>query len=314
MDDSSSDDDEGPQQITPQDSTPATSQVLSTSASTHTSTAPPVPSTRAVEEHVTSPPVVEESRNPYFKKLSLSSDSGPPAFSPPAVPQTQPFSPPASSSKDLPSTNPFHKIAQQEAAKPLVPAFTGNVSRRRPEEDDWSAAGSDKDDSDDEDKPTGGSAKQLASILFGTMAPPRPLSSMDNSKPATPVQDSRVSSPPPAPPMPGAFDSVSDQAPAAPPPPPPMPGTGAPSMPPPPPPMPGSSAPPPPPMPSMGAPPPPPMPSMGAPPPPPGPPPAPAVSGAGIGALLGEIKQGTGLRKTVTKDRSQASVSGRVLN
>ena len=42
-----------------------------------------------------------------------------------------------------------------------------------------SVVDSDDSSSDDDDAPQGG-AKQLASILFGTMAPPRPLSAMDN--------------------------------------------------------------------------------------------------------------------------------------
>ncbi|KAG9783896.1 hypothetical protein KCU88_g2967, partial [Aureobasidium melanogenum] len=334
--DSSSDDDEGPEQVTPQESTPATSQVLPSTVSSPPPAAPPVPSTSSGQEPTPlSSPAAEESRNPYFKKRTQSSENAPPAFSPPPVPQTQPFSPPQQPAApavpvDLPSTNPFHRMAQQEAAKPLTPSFTGAQSRRRPEEDEWSAAGSDNDNSSDEDEPpAGGSAKQLASILFGTMAPPRPLSAMD-SKPATPVQDSAPASastesgPPPPPPMPtGSAPS------APPPPPPPMPDTGAPSAPPPPPPMPGSSAPsappaalpPPPPVPESGAfsapPPPPPFPEVaaapGGPPPPP-PMPAPSSSGApGIGALLGEIQKGKGLRHVQTNDRSQSSVAGRVL-
>ena len=295
IDEDSSDDDDGPQQITPQESTPAQSQVLH----------PPVPSaappssTDSVHDPtpMSSPPPIEESRNPYFKKISQSSESTPaPAFSSPPIPQTQTFSPPpAATPGDLPSTNPFHRMAAQQEAQPLTSTFTGVQSRRRPEEDEWSAAGSDKDDSsdDDADPPASGSAKHLASILFGTMAPPRPLSAMD-SKPATPAPETPSSA---APPMPGSFD-----APGAPPPPP-MPDSGAPGMPPPPPPMPSSGAP--------AAPPPPPPPPGGNVPPPP-PMPAPSGGEAGIGALLGGIRAGKPLKKTQTKESAGGTV-GRVL-
>jgi hypothetical protein len=65
--------------------------------------------------------------------------------------------------------------------------------------------------------------------------------------------------------------------------------------------MPGSSAPPPPPMPNSSA--------------PRGPPTRTASSGGSpaVGALLGEIQAGKGLKKTVTRDRSTAAVAGRVL-
>ena len=113
-----------------------------------------------------------ESKNPYFKTMGHSSE--------------QVASPPASAQ----STNPFHRLTQQE---PIKPSFTGAAplerkTRARPEaDDDWSAAGSEADssDDDDDDRPGGGSAKQLASILFGTMAPPRPLSAMDEDKSAS---------------------------------------------------------------------------------------------------------------------------------
>ena len=307
--DDSSDDEDEPQQITPQESTPAQSQVLSPPSTA----APPIPqgaassTTDSVNDPtpVSSPPPAEESRNPYFRRYSQQQQPSEPSFSPPPAPPAAPFSPPA----DLPSTNPFHRMTQQEKpaepAKPLVPATTG--SRRRQEEDEWSAAGSDKDDSSDEDEdaPQAGSAKHLASILFGTMAPPRPLSAMDSkdSKPSTPVPETPSSG------MPGSFDAQPNTAP----PPPPMPeASSAPSGAPPPPPLPSSGGE------SFGAPPapPPPAPGTSAPAAPPPPPPGGAASSrpaaGGMAGLLGDIQAGKGLKKTQTKEKNAASV-GRVL-
>lgn len=252
-----------------------------------------------------------ESKNPFFKKLNQPTEL--------ASNGTQSTSSLTSPTAAEISTNPFHRLTQQESASKAPsqpqgpPAFPPPVSstptsghrpsRVRPEEDEWSVVDSTEDSDEETDQPTGGSAKHLASILFGTMAPPRPLSAMDEKEiPRTPVDSPST---PSAPPM------LSTGTP----PPPPIPsgsafGGASPSAPPPPPPMPSAGAPPPPPMPSMGAPPPPPMPGMGAPPPPPLPSTGTAHAVAG---LLGEIVKGKGLRKVETKDRSQASVAGKVL-
>ncbi|CRG89843.1 Actin cytoskeleton-regulatory complex protein pan1 [Talaromyces islandicus] len=305
----SSSDEEGPIDITtPQDSTPAQSQVLPTAA-------PPVPTidtgaSPASEHPPSASPeiVVTESKNPYFRSLSQSTEGQPTVTPQDAPPATIP--PP---SPEVQSTNPFHRLAQQqESAKPAastpaaVPGPLASKTRTRPEmDDDWSAAESEEDDSDDEDdeRPGGGSAKQLASILFGAMGPPRPLSATDEQKPATPpVQESSppaAAPPPPPPPPPPASDAeAAGGPPSAPPPPPPPPPSGM-APPPPPPPPPGGMAPPP-------------------PPPPPGPSGGPPVAVGGGGptdrsALLASIQAGKGLRKVETKDRSTSSLAGRVL-
>ncbi|KAJ5902370.1 hypothetical protein N7495_002898 [Penicillium taxi] len=319
IDDESSSDDDGPENITPQYSTPTQSQVLSPPPPPVPQVSTPEPEPEPEHEQPASPEETSrslpaatpdsESKNPYFNSLPQPTEA--PQVTPPAAAH---------------STNPFFRLAQQE---PIKPAFTGAAplerkSRTRPEDDDdWSAAGSDFESSDDEDdRVGGGSAKQLASILFGTMAPPRPLSAMDEDKSATPVQESPIAPPPPPPaaftPPPPSLPETEDSssAPLAPPPPPPPPGAAPISIPPPPPPVPGTGAP-------LAPPPPPPVPGSGAPsappPPPPAPggiphPPAPApAAGGGMSALLASIQAGKGLRKTQTNDRSTSSSAGRVL-
>ncbi|TVY43302.1 Actin cytoskeleton-regulatory complex protein [Lachnellula occidentalis] len=284
-DDDDSSEDEGPEQATPQASTPTQSsqeldrKEISPPTPPVPAFVPPVPSAATTTAlPVTSPPIADtETKNPFLKKLAQAGGEGP--------------SPPTQSSV---SNNPFHRLPSQEVAKspePIATQPTGNrPSRVRPEEDDWSVVGSDKeDDSSDEEGPGAGNARHLASILFGTMGPPRPLSAAGTGPGSIPTSPAPVHDSPAAPP------------------PPPMPSFGAP----------GAPPPPPPPMPNMNAPPPPPMP-FGAPAPPPPPMPA-ANASAPVGAgrpsgLLGEIQMGRSLKKTQTKDKSVASVAGRVLN
>lgn len=230
LDDEDSSDDEGPADITPQDSTPTTSQELP--RSTAPPPAPPMPQVPGSfpspsASSVTSPQPVAggESTNPFYKKMAMStqdSNNTPP--------------PPASNTSEV-STNPFHRLTQGQANSAPTPTFNEPAApsartRGRQDDDDWSGDDSDDSSSDEDEAAPRGGAQHLASILFGTMAPPRPLSSMDN-------KDSPAQTPAPA---------------AGIPPPPPMPAGTAPPPPPGPPPPPMAGAPPPPPMPTMKAP------------------------------------------------------------
>ncbi|ERS97750.1 hypothetical protein HMPREF1624_05921 [Sporothrix schenckii ATCC 58251] len=330
-DSDSSDDDEGPQQITPQASTPtlASSQISNDREVAPTAVVPPVPTSNG---NATSPDETKaESRNPYFKMLSQSSGSSS------VTGPTTVVSPPASTgpASDA-STNPFHRMTANPIAAAAPAALpTGPVSRKRADTDDgWGSDANDdeEEDSDDDDRPGGKSAAELASRLFGSMAPPRPLSAVgDKNTSASPASVSSPTVPPPPPvaapdvpppvPTADAPEAPVSGAPAFAPPPPPVPIFEAPTAPPPPPPPAPSadapSAPPPPPPPppppggAPGGPPPPP------PPPPPGPPP-PAAGGGGVGqrpaAFLSQVKTGMALKKTVTVDKSAPMSGGRVLD
>ena len=315
LDEGESSDDEDTSEVTPEENTPTNSQFLTrdpTPPSAFLDTSRQSSSADAEQSAVVGSPAVtpnslstqtstysSETKNPFFKKLSQPSESV-------TIPLPQPTSLAISPSANEASTNPFHRLAQKEsvakALQPLNSTPTGNrPSRVRPEEDEWSVVDSNEDSSDDDsERPTGGTAKQLASMLFGTMAPPaRPLSAIDDGIPPTSPKLDRTLTPSMSPPTPSVPDI---HASPVPPPPPPMPDSAS---------VPGS----PPPLTSM-------LESYGsaptAPPPPP-PPPGPGVTGGkpgppAVGALLGEIVKGKGLKKVETKDRSQSSVAGRVLN
>ncbi|OJK05368.1 hypothetical protein ASPACDRAFT_10300, partial [Aspergillus aculeatus ATCC 16872] len=305
----SSSDEEGPEEIVPRDATPTQSQVFPAALTTalpasNTISAPPVdPVVSPGQSSAGNLSPEAESKNPYFKKIGQGPEN-PAASLPVSHPTTS-----VPSKADSQSTNPFHRLAQQqESTKPTftAPGPLERKSRVRPEaDDDWSAAGSDFDSSDDDDdeRPGGGSAKQLASILFGTMAPPRPLSAMDDkpsSKSSISIQDNPVV---PQVPSGEKEDTVSGTEGTPSPPPPPPPPVPVLSV--------EPAAPPPPP--------PPPAPGMAPPAPPPGipPPPAPPSAPAGAmdrGALLASIQAGKGLRKVQTNDRSISSTAGRVLD
>ncbi|RKF79574.1 Actin cytoskeleton-regulatory complex protein pan1 [Golovinomyces cichoracearum] len=306
----SSSDDEGPEQVTLQNSADFSSPKIGkeevpnmspvsvsetaalisdpeASVSSFSSPKIPVTSPTWIQTVPEKAPIEFETKNPFFIKSTQASTE--------EIPVVQ-------------SNNPFFRPPTQEITSAQVQVQpTGNRNRVRPEDDEWSVVDSDlENDSSDDDGPGAGNARQLASILFGTMDPPRPISATGgaSSPPITPTKDTMTES------LPSKKNSSSpttnESTPSSP---------NVPNIEVNPPPMPNLCAPPPPPIPNFSAP--------GAPPPPP---PMPnlsssspltasnAVKAERPSGFLGEIQMGKALKKTQTRDKSGASVSGRVLD
>lgn len=226
--DESSSDDESPQQLTPTKEKPAddswgapASKIPSPPA------APPPPPVLGpavtetqprsqVTENVAAP---AETNNPFYRQLGANGSTGSSNIT---SPQT---------SSEV-SHNPFHRLTQPASSTASGPAPTPTRrSHARQEEDSWSHVSSETEDETDDEDDRGGrpNTAQLASMLFGSMAPPRPMPGQGQPgfAPSAP--------PPPPPPPPG----MPMGAPPGPPPPPPLPPMGIPGAPPPPPPPPG---------------------------------------------------------------------------
>ncbi|KAL1889524.1 hypothetical protein Cpir12675_005765, partial [Ceratocystis pirilliformis] len=180
------------------------------------SVSPPPSSSSSVPSAAaaTSPPAAAtsetESKNPFFRMMSQSSSSTPttapavPAPAPPAPPAA-PAAPAAATSAADASTNPFFRPPPVSStpvpaapAAPIMPTLSISRDNQDDSDDDgWGSNNENSDDESDDGRPGGNSAAHLASLLFSTMAPPRPLSAADEK----PTSSSPVSSSPFPPPI-----------------------------------------------------------------------------------------------------------------
>ncbi|KAJ6788597.1 hypothetical protein PWT90_07382 [Aphanocladium album] len=112
-DDDSSSDDEGPEQVTPLESS---ERSLEAEQPKSAPPPPPVPVASPPPTIVTSPPAETESKNPYKKMMSQPSEATSPATTSPAAAPAAP-APPVPKAAATPqsdaSTNPFHRMTQQ---------------------------------------------------------------------------------------------------------------------------------------------------------------------------------------------------------
>ncbi|KAG2221164.1 hypothetical protein INT45_007741, partial [Circinella minor] len=267
---------------------------------------------KAREPPAPAPPTPASIYTPPLPVQSTQSVAATPSV--PAIPEDESIPPPppapeVSSSSDpskTSSNNPFAKLQgqdkkeepEEEVSKEEEPEKQPNSKRisynpfaafsafsaTKADDDDSDSDDDDgwdvvhHDDTDNEDEfPAAGSAKNLAGMLFTAMSQRKsPMMQPREILPPTSNNNNDVPTPPPAPP-------VANDVPAPPPPPPTT--NNAPA----------------------------------APPPPPAAPAAPSAStnipepSGGRSALLSQIQLGTKLKKAVTNDRSQTSVSGRVI-
>ncbi|KAI9893646.1 MAG: actin organization and endocytosis protein [Vezdaea aestivalis] len=225
LDEEESSDDEGPQQITPPEMTPSTSQELPRDKSSQPLPAPSLSISSPASPPSAPVPQNTETTNPFFKIRPQKEETPTPSIKSTTTSSADP------SAEGPSSTNPFYRKAEAAkgpSAEPITASATSGMRprRTRPEEDDFGSSASSDDDDDDSGPPVGRQASALASRLFGRMGPQRPGSGMGSPKPeATGPPGAGDSGPPPPPPLPTGGAPPAPPAPP-PPPPPPMPNLG----------------------------------------------------------------------------------------